>query len=199
MGVNNHPGRKAILMLSKINTLLLGLIAQKPLNPYEIQHILNKSHIRSWFPIAESSVYAGIRVLHEKGYIQGEGRKENNMPEKTIYCLTEKGSEALKNAVEQYLSCRDLDPVAFHTGILFMHQLDRDLARAIFNQKLKSMDEETFLLKKQLDESPKSYIAETMLKHRIYLIFSEAKTIRELLEKVEKDLLWNAHPIMDAE
>jgi DNA-binding PadR family transcriptional regulator len=178
-------------MVSKINTLLLGLIAQKPLNPYEIEKILNKSNIRDWFPISKSSVYAGIRTLNESGLIAGEVRKDSNMPEKTIYSLTEKGSNELKETVEQFLASLDLDPVQFSIGSFFMGRLDKAVVINILNNKIKGMDQETFKLKKQLDESSLSYVDQAMIRHRIYLMFTEAKTIREMLEKIERDALWN--------
>jgi|WetSurMetagenome_2_1015567.scaffolds.fasta_scaffold175584_2 DNA-binding PadR family transcriptional regulator len=184
-------------MLSKINTILLGLIAQKPLNPYEIQNILNKINIRNWFPIAESSVYSGIRSLHEKGWIQGEPSKESNMPEKTIYYLTEKGSEELKNSIEGYISNLDLDLVAFSIGIYFMCLLNKDDVTIILNIKLKSLGRETLSLKKQLDENSHPAIAKLMIKHRIYLNYSETRTIREILEKMDQDSFWNDRLALD--
>jgi DNA-binding PadR family transcriptional regulator len=178
-------------MVSKINTLLLGLIAQKPLNPYELEKILGKSKIRDWFPISKSSVYAGIRALQGSELIEGEVRKDSNMPEKTIYHLTAKGSSELKEAVAQCLASLDLDPVQFSIGSFFMCLLDKTLVINILNEKIKAMDQETFALKKQLDEISLSYIEQSIIKHRIYLMFSEAKTIREMLEKIEQDTLWN--------
>lgn len=174
-------------MLSKINTLLLGFINQKPLNPYEIQKILIKNNIRNWLPIAESSVYAGIRSLNEKGLIEGEVRKERNMPEKTIYRITEKGSEILKISIGQYLSSLDLDPDMFNIGIFLMGQLEKDEVVNILNNKLKEMDQAIFILKKQMSESTIPYIVQAIIKHQTYLMFSDAKTIREILEKIEQD------------
>jgi DNA-binding PadR family transcriptional regulator len=184
-------------MLSKINTLLLGLIAQKPLNPYEIQKVLNKINIRNWLPIAESSVYAGIRSLNENGCVQGEIKKDKNMPEKTVYGLTDKGSQILKTSIEQFLSNLDFDPVMFNIGIFLMGQLNKNDVIAILTNKLKNMDQATFALKKQLDETPMPYVVQAMVKHQIYLMFSEAKTIREILEKIEHDSNWNDHLALD--
>ena len=184
-------------MLSKMNTILLGLIAQEPLNPYEIQHILNKINIRDWFPIADSSVYAGIRSLHNKGWILGEQHKDGNMPEKTVYRITEEGSEVLINALIQYLSSLELDLAAFFIGIYFMCLLSEDEVKIIFNIKLKSLEGEMLLLKNQLDDVEIPFIAQTLIRHRFYLMYSEMRTIREILEKMEQESIWNARLTMD--
>ncbi len=184
-------------MLSKSNTVLMGLIAQEPSNPYEIQRALDKRHIRSWFPIAESSVYAGIRSLHEKGYLQGEGRKESNMPEKTVYQLTEMGSTVLHESIAFYLSSLDLDLVSFNLGLYFMGLLNKEKVFLILNSKVTKLDEETQTLKKQIDEPSLTVIAKAMIKHRIYLLFSEARTLRELLEKMDNDAAGDEHRATD--
>jgi hypothetical protein len=113
------------------------------------------------------------------------------MPEKTIYCLTDKGSAVLKDSVGQYLSSLDLDPIKFNIGSYFMCHLEKNTVAVILNKKLKSMDETTIILNKKLNDSSMSYIDQAMIKHQIYLMFSESKTIREILEKMEQDTLWN--------
>jgi DNA-binding PadR family transcriptional regulator len=184
-------------MLSKTNIVLMGLIAQKPLNPYEIQHILTKEKIRDWVPIAESSVYAGIRSLHEKGYLQGQGQKESNMPEKTVYRLTEDGSAVLQESIEHSLSSMELDLVSLNLGLYFMGLIKKERVSVILNSKISKLDEETQTLKKQMDDSSLTAIAKAMIKHRIYLLFSEARTLRELLEKMEKDAAGDEHHATD--
>jgi DNA-binding PadR family transcriptional regulator len=179
-----EAGEKVTIMLSKINTLLLGLIDQKPVNPYEIQKILIKNNIRSWLPIAESSVYAGIRSLNEKGLIEGEVRKEKNMPEKTLYHITAKGSEVLKKNIAEYLSSLEMDAEMFNIGILLMGQIPKDEAVTILKNKLKAMDQEIFLLKKQLTDGSVPYIHQAIVKHQTYIMFSDGKTIQEILDKI---------------
>ena len=45
-------------MLSKSATMLLGLINQRPLNPYEITKQLQIMNVHRWYNIANSTVYA---------------------------------------------------------------------------------------------------------------------------------------------
>ena len=51
-------------MLSKSATMLLGLINQRPLNPYEIIKQLQIMNVHRWYNIANSTVYA--KSLREK-------------------------------------------------------------------------------------------------------------------------------------
>ena len=58
-------------MLSKSATMLLGLINQRPLNPYEITKQLQIMNVHRWYNIANSTVYATLKVLEKKEYICG--------------------------------------------------------------------------------------------------------------------------------
>ena len=86
-------------MLSKPAMLLLGIIYKKPLNAYEITKLLNYLNIKWWFNIADSTVYMTLKNLEKKGLIKGVIEKVGNMPDRTIYSLTEEGKEELKKSI----------------------------------------------------------------------------------------------------
>lgn len=74
-------------MLSKSATMLLGLINQRPLNPYEIIKQLQIMNVHRWYNIANSTVYATLKVLEKKEYIYGSVEKDGNISDKnqTLY------------------------------------------------------------------------------------------------------------------
>ena len=88
-------------MLSKSATMLLGLINQRPLNPYEIIKQLQIMNVHRWYNIANSTVYATLKVLEKKEYIYGSVEKDGNMPDKTIYSLTDKGKQEFVATLQQ--------------------------------------------------------------------------------------------------
>ena len=63
-------------MLSKSATMLLGLINQRPLNPYEIIKQLQIMNVHRWYNIANSTVYATLKALEKKEYIYGSIEKD---------------------------------------------------------------------------------------------------------------------------
>ena len=72
-------------MLSKISTLILGVLYEKARNPYEITKMLKDLKLRKWFNIADSTVYATINNLRKQKLIEGETTKEGRFPAKTVY------------------------------------------------------------------------------------------------------------------
>lgn len=124
-------------MLSKPATLLLGIIYEKPLNAYEITKLLDYMNIKWWFHIADSTVYITLKNLEKKELLSGTTEKVGNMPDRTVYSLTEKGKEELKETIRESTVQFDYDTNIFTISAFFMDILDKE--------------ERVELLKKRLD------------------------------------------------
>ena len=86
-------------MLSKSATMMLGLINRQPLNAYEIIKVLECMNVKWWYDIANSTIYATLRTLDNKGLIVGVSEKNGNMPYRTVYSISDKGKMELKNTL----------------------------------------------------------------------------------------------------
>lgn len=70
-GILNISEMEMNYMLSKLSNLVLGLIWKRPLNPYEITKLMERSEIQDWLPMTSASIYTTIRNLSSKGYTEG--------------------------------------------------------------------------------------------------------------------------------
>jgi len=77
--------------MAAIDLIVLGLIKQKPQSAYELQKQVEYRCISKWVRISTPSIYKKVVQLEKGGYLQSEIVREGNMPEKSIYSLTEKG------------------------------------------------------------------------------------------------------------
>lgn len=116
-------------MLSKPATLLLGIIYEKPLNAYEITKMLDYMNIKWWFNIADSTVYATLKNLEKKGLLEGMIEKIGNMPDRTVYSLTEKGKEELKKTIRESLLQFNYDTNVFTIAAFLMDILGTEEKR----------------------------------------------------------------------
>lgn len=118
-------------MLSKPATLLLGLIYEKPLNAYEIIKLLNYMNVKWWFNIADSTVYSTLKTLEKKEYILGTAEKVGNMPDRTVYSLSEKGKDefiaTLKASVLQFNYDTNIFSIAAFFLNIFMPEEQQEL------------------------------------------------------------------------
>ncbi len=182
-------------MLSRVGTLVIGIIKEKPVNPYEITKLLEMIRLREWFPIAASSVYATIKNLNVKGYIVGEAIREGNMPEKTIYSITEEGRRVFEHTLKEMLGNGGLDSAAFNIGTIMMCHLEKNSVLELLETKLVKNRKELQALKSQYDDfkdvGKVPAYALISLKHNTYLYEAEIKNNLELIEEIRRSLDWS--------
>ena len=111
-------------MLSKSATMLLGLINKQPVNAYEIIKILESMNVKWWYNIADSTVYATLRTLDKKGLIVGASEKNGNMPFRTVYSISEKGIEELRDTLTKSILSFDYDTNMFSIAAFFLDFFD---------------------------------------------------------------------------
>lgn len=111
-------------MLSKSATMLLGLINKQPVNAYEIIKMLESMNVKWWYNIADSTVYATLRTLDNKGLIAGTSEKNGNMPYRTVYSISEKGKEELRNTLTKSILSFDYDTNVFSIAAFFLDFFD---------------------------------------------------------------------------
>ena len=145
-------------MLSKSATMIMGLINTSPLNAYEIVKQLLWMNIKYWYNIADSTVYATIKSIEKKGYIAGTVEKEGNMPDKTIYTLTDQGREELGKTLSQSISTFDLDTNIFSIAAFFIDFFELDEQKQLLEQRLENLYKYLQGIEKQLTESWKNQV-----------------------------------------
>lgn len=79
--------------MSTIDLIVLGMIKEKEQSAYELQKNVEYRNISKWVKVSTPSIYKKVIQLEEKGYIKGILSRDGNMPEKSIYYITEKGDK----------------------------------------------------------------------------------------------------------
>lgn len=173
-------------MLSKLATLILGILAERERNPYEITKMLSELQTKKWLPMADSTIYATINNLKKKGMILGRIEKDGNLPEKTIYSITNNGESELQLTITSFLEEDSSTSSGFDIGILLMHNLSKQEIQIKLKKKLERLEAAYYVIKKQIlgfemDNQKIAFTALSMLKHRLHLIEAEIKTVKELI------------------
>ena len=123
-------------MLSKPSMLLLGIISEGPANAYGIVKMLDAMNVRWWCRVADSTVYATLRSLQKKGLIAGTAERVGNMPEKTVYRLTEKGRQELRRSFEEAIVSFDYDATPFSIAAFFLGVFSPSEQRELVQRRL---------------------------------------------------------------
>jgi DNA-binding PadR family transcriptional regulator len=176
-------------MLSKLATLILGILSERERNPYEITKMLERLNTRKWLPLADSTVYATINNLKKNGLISGRQERNGNLPEKTIYNITPEGEFELHSSITNFLEDDSTVPSNFDIGILLMYNLSKPEIMMKLKKKLERLENFSYNIRKQIlnfemEPSKVAFTSLTMLKHRMHLTEAEMKTIRELIKEL---------------
>lgn len=78
---------------TSIEIMILGALIERPMSAYEMDKTLEERNVRRWIRISSPSVYRNVIRLCDEGYADGVVVKEGEMPEKTVYTITEAGRE----------------------------------------------------------------------------------------------------------
>lgn len=180
-------------MLSKPSVLILGIISEKAINPYELTKFLEYINIKNWFYIGESSIYSTIKTLQSKGYITGENIKEGNMPEKTVYSITPKGEIELISALEDFLGNTDLDFVKFNIAVILICHLPKDRVLALLENKIVSLKEKLAIQQEKLEALSSAETSKGVhaIRHIIHLTKADILSTEEFIALVQADNDWN--------
>lgn len=189
------------IILSKATVLILSIIAEKPSSPFEIAKLLEHLNTSKWLPIGESSVYATIKSLRTKGYIDGKIEKNGNMPDKTMYTVTTEGELALKNNLSEFLASTDLDTAKFNLSIMLICHLDKASVMEILQQKLYKYGYAIEGMKKNILYLESNKLVPSMglsvIKHSMHIMEAEIKTIEEIILQIPSDKSWDHFPAKD--
>ena len=159
-------------MLSKSATMLLGLINQRPLNPYEIIKQLQIMNVHRWYNIANSTVYATLKVLEKKEYIYGSIEKAGNMPDKTIYSLTDKGKQEFVATLQQSILSFDYDALDDPQSLLSQRL-------KILNSYLEGIEQQITVIKDDIPSIAKANIERTK-----YIVEAEIAGTESLIHAI---------------
>lgn len=180
-------------MLTKTSTIILGVIQQQPINAYEIIKTLGQLHVADWYEIADSTVYATLKTLEKKNHIAGEIRKDGNMPDKTVYSITETGYAELKMTVSSFIAKFEYDIIPFMIANFFIEVLKKDEALDHLNKRLKYLKNYNTGLLKQIEVLKSQEIpplAICNVEHNAEVIRTEISYAERLIETVKQEKGW---------
>jgi len=180
-------------MLTKTSTIILGVIQQQPINAYEVIKMLGQLHVKDWYDIADSTVYATLKTLEKKNYISGEIRKDGNMPDKTVYSITQTGYSELKNTISHFITNFDYDIVPFMIACFFIRILTKDEAINLLSRRIKYLEKYKTGILNQLEMLKSQQLASLIIcniEHNNEIICAEISSSNKLIEVIQQIKEW---------
>lgn len=121
--------------MSAVDLVILGYLKKSQASAYELAQLVESSKVKKIIKIGSPTIYQNIKKLAEKNYLSSTTLKAGEMPEKTIYTLTDKGEEYFLALMQQYSSdpgrmyfnfnsfIKNLELVDKETGLVMLKEL----------------------------------------------------------------------------
>lgn len=179
--------------MSRTDLLILGIIAEKPINPYAIIKLVNykRNSIRRYVPA--QTVYGVINILHRKKLISGKKVKNGNMPDMTVYSITPKGEDAIRKNLISCLSTPEDNLSELVLSLLLLGFLDKETVLTALKEYREKLEKEIAIsrslsLKVKIPEE--FYTRQIVARHTLNILLVNLETVKELIKQVEKDSHW---------
>ena len=163
--------------------LLLRLLQIRDQYGYELEKFIEEAQMRYWSEIGFSSIYAHLNKLAKEEYISFRYKKEPGSPRRKVYHLEEKGRQALKKGVLDFIeSPAPLFP-DLHVGVIAAEEL---LSREEYIRALKHLREKKLKFMKNRESASRQFIRERK---------GVASVFRRIQYQLEADLKWIAEEL----
>jgi DNA-binding PadR family transcriptional regulator len=179
-------------VLSRTSLLILGMIGEAPINPYAIVHLLNERRRSARNKIHAQTVYGIVNTLSSKKLIIGKKIANGNMPDKTMYSITNKGKELIKNNLLSYLKTPENNLSELALAMMLAGYLDKEMVLKALNEYRSKAGVEIAIRKNlgSFDISEDAYIREIAIEHTLKILEVNYKTVSQLIKRIEKDGQW---------
>jgi DNA-binding PadR family transcriptional regulator len=184
------PHRPLNTDLTVVTTL--GLLAERPRHPYEMQRLIRKRG-KAFVKGLPRSMYHAIDRLAKAGLVEaGEPTREGRRPERTVYAITESGREELQAWLTDLLAVPDQgDPVAYPAALSLIAYLPPETAQAALRARLVPLDIELAGGRARMEGMrpilPRLFLVEE--EYRLLMIEAERAFTAELIADLERGKL----------
>ena len=172
--------------MATIDLIVLGMLKRESLSAYDIQKLVEYRNISKWVKISTPSIYKKVIQLEEKGLLQSVLVRENNMPEKAVYSLTDSGEQEFERLMRE-LSAQPIRMfLDFNAVIVNLDSVPLEMQKTCIDsieknvQDLKTYLEENLREKENAPEVPE--IGMAVLRQQFVL----AETIGIWIEELKK-------------
>lgn len=126
--------------MSVIDLILLGMVMEAPASAYEIQKDVEAHHFSRWAKVSTPSIYKKVIHLKQKGYLDSEVVREGNMPEKTVYRITESG-QAYFEQLMAHFAAQPVAPIFdFNAVVANLSRVSPERGRRLVADMVESID-----------------------------------------------------------
>ncbi len=116
----------------------LWLLHERPMHPYEMSRVLfQERRVDQTLGVKRGSLYHAVERLESDGLIEAiETSREGRRPERTVYRVTEAGTDVFAERLRDLLTDVVREPTRLTAGLQFLTSLAPEEARELLESRL---------------------------------------------------------------
>jgi DNA-binding PadR family transcriptional regulator len=180
-------------MLSKTALLILGVIANGPINPYAISRLISYKRKNLRGKIPDPTVYGIINMLNKRKLIKGKKIKNDTTPDMTVYSITAKGQDLLKKSLISFLSTPEDTLSELPLSLFLMGLLDKAQVLKALKEYHAHQNTEVALMEKMVKSEKERgihYSGVLAIEHILQVLKLNLDTISKVIQQIECDANW---------
>jgi DNA-binding PadR family transcriptional regulator len=121
---------------------VLSTLTFRPMHPYEIASVLRERGKDHDMPIKWGSLYTVVQNLERHGFLAVvDTERQGGRPERTVYAITEAGTEELRDWVRELLSSAEPEFPRFEAGLSVFGALPPDEVETLLRERLAGLEQ----------------------------------------------------------
>lgn len=166
---------------------ILTLIAENPSHGYDIEAMIEERGMREWTDIGFSSIYAVLKKLERKGWVEAErARSVGQGAPRKVYRITPAGREAQYSAVLEALSTPGRPNSFLLLGLANLPVVAKDQALEALGRYRDAQEERLAqLLTRQEEQEPVPVFVQAMFDYSTAMIATELAWLGEYMQTLE--------------
>jgi DNA-binding PadR family transcriptional regulator len=122
---------------------VLVCLAERPMHPYEVAATLRQRRKHESVRLNYGSLYAVVAALDKRGLITPQGTsREGNLPERTVYALTEAGRIELQDWLTELISTPAKEYPSFEAALSFLPTLPPAHVAGLLDERAGRLEDE---------------------------------------------------------
>ncbi|KDE71654.1 transcriptional regulator [Fusobacterium necrophorum DAB] len=156
--------------MSTIDLIVLGMIKEKEQSAYDLQKNVEYRNISKWVKVSIPSIYKKVIQLEEKGYIKSNLSRDGNMPEKSIYRITERGDKYFLELMKKISAQMVNVFLDFNAVVINMEMLSKNEGKEIMDNIETEIEKyKNAVSKLEMEREDISVCAKSILKQQALL------------------------------
>lgn len=196
-------GRRAAVRASPLMLMVLVLLAEAPMHPYEMQRLMQWRGKDQVVRVQRGSLYPAVERLTRAGLIEPfETEREGRRPERTVYHLTEDGREVAETWLATMVRTVRNEYPEFPAALSFLPLLPADDARSQLTARLLELGKQIAALRsvavdlREKYQLPRLFTIED--EYRLAMLEAEHGWVNAVLDDLASgELYWDSKIIRE--